>query len=315
MENTLKSHLFIELYYRLDKRFLNEHLENNTDDLLKEYGVFNNCEGITKKVYNVYQKNKGKEGTFNIIIDNDWIEEVIVNLKHLKTNTFAEYDATNSTMITNVKGDVKRMRIIININSLYTNPKREFVGIMHELQHAYEDYNRAINNKDSIADTALEHGYVKNIVGSYNNVNKNIISNLLYYIERFERNAYFAEITGELKNTDDNISSVEDAMKYVESLDVYKLYYETIPRTIDSILVITDRNKQNEVISYFEELSNLKFNSFKQLKNYLKKEKRNIINKLDILIPKIIYANKVNGKLRISSDKIADSLKKDWVIQ
>lgn len=95
--------------------------------------------------------------------------------------------------------------------------------IAHEFTHAYEDYMRLKNGKKGLFDVASENGYhnAKKFQTS-NELLSYYLSNILHYLEKFEVNAYANTIYGELKNS--NFRTVDDGLKMVENMSVYKNY-------------------------------------------------------------------------------------------
>ena len=175
---------------------------------------------------------------------------------------------------------------------------------MHELTHAYEDYNRQINNKPSMTDKALENGYyLNNSVGNYG-YDKKYISYILYYLTDFEVNAHLSQLKGELQNCDKYFVNIQQIVDFLKKTDVYK-HYSVIKSYIDFFSNISDEKSQSIVLSWVSDLSTLKFRTYKNFVNYINKKYNKIERHMNRFIPKIAYEyldygntlNNFNGKL------------------
>ena len=104
------------------------------------------------------------------------------------------------------------------------------MGIGHELTHAYNMYMYAKKNglkKDDIYKNAFETQRYKAIQNARNNGPENndrAIGNILYLLNRMERNAYIAEIRQELEDMADTIKDSDSAWKAVMATEGYKKF-------------------------------------------------------------------------------------------
>lgn len=304
MDN-LSTHIFIEFYYRNGK-FLNEHNSKLTFRKLNEsYGVFDGCYELAKEIYNNIKEMSLKSGesrVLNLHIKNcKWIEtfEIMVYYNE-NSNTGAAYN-TSSQIVKSVNNTRKYLPLKISVNLASNNI---VINLMHELTHAYEDYNRKINDKPSITDKALENGYYFNkSVGNYEN-EKKYISYILYYLNDFEINAHLSQLKGELQNCGVYFISIEQIIDFLKRTDVYKRY-DRIKEYIDFFSNISDEKSQSIVLSWVSDLSNLKFRTYRNFVNYINKKYNKIERHMNRFIPKIAYEyldygntlNNFNGKL------------------
>lgn len=304
MDN-LFTHIFIEFYYRKGK-FLNEHNSKLTFRKLNEsYGVFNGCYELAKQIYNNIKKMSLKSGESRVlnfhIKNSKWIEtfEIMVYYDE-NSNTGAAYNPS-SQIVKSVNNTRKFLPLKLSVNLAFNNI---VVNLMHELTHAYEDYNRKINNKTSITNKAFENGYyLNNSVGNYDN-EKKYISYILYYLTDFEVNAHLSQLKGELQNCDKYFVNIQQIVDFLRKTDVYERY-TMIKSYIDFFSSISDEKSQNIVLSWVSDLSNLKFRTYKNFVNYINKKYNKIERHMNRFIPKIAYEyldygntlNNFNGKL------------------
>lgn len=304
MDN-LFTHIFIEFYYRKGK-FLNEHNSKLTFRKLNEsYGVFDGCYELAKQIYDNIKNMSLKSGESRVLsfhIKNcKWIEMFeIMAYYDENSNTGAAYN-TSSQIVKSVNNTRKYLPLKLSVNLASNNI---VINLMHELTHAYEDYNRKINVKPSITDKALDNGYyLNNSVGNYDN-EKKYISYILYYLTDFEVNAHLSQLKGELQNCDKYFVNIQQIVDFLRKTDVYKRY-SLIKSYIDFFSNISDEKSQNIVLSWVSDLSNLKFRTYKNFVNYINKKYNEIERHMNRFIPKIAYEyldygntlNNFNGKL------------------
>lgn len=303
--SNLDTHIFIEFYYREGKKFLNEHNSKLSFKMLNEsYGVFDGCYEIAKQIYaHIENKTLKNDETKKVklhIENHEWIDsfEIIVYNDEL-SNVGASYDSSSQIKVYDRVQKFSPLRMSVNLS--YGNI---IVSIMHELTHAYDDYNRRIKGKPSINDRAKEIGYYSNkTVGNYDN-EKKYISFILYYLTDFEVNAHLSQLKGELQNCDRYFASIKQIVNYIKGTDVCKRY-EKIKTYIDFFSSVTNEESQRMVLSWVSELSNLKFKTYKNFVNYINDKYDKTERHMNRLIPKIAYEyleygnilNSFNGEL------------------
>lgn len=304
MDN-LFTHIFIEFYYRKGK-FLNEHNSKLTFRKLNEsYGVFDGCYELAKQIYNNIKKMSLKNGESRVlnfpIKNSKWIEtfEIMVYYDE-NSNTGAAYNPS-SQIVKSDNNTWKYLPLKLSVNLASNNI---VINLMHELTHAYEDYNRKINDKPNITNKALENGYyLNNSVGNYGN-EKKYISYILYYLTDFEVNAHLSQLKGELQNCDKYFINIQQIVDFLRKTDVYERY-SLIKSYIDFFSSISDEKSQSIVLLWVSDLSNLKFRTYKNFVNYINEKYNKIERRMNRFIPKIAYEyldygntlNNFNGKL------------------
>lgn len=303
--DSLRTHIFIEFYYGKGNKFLNEHNSKlSFKELNESFGVFDGCETLAKEIYNRLKELKLENGERRIITleleNNQWIDSIdVMTYVDEQSNTGATYNPYSELALYGNRNKFSPLELTVNLKS-----KNIVVNLMHELTHAYEDYNRRIKGKKSMIDRALESGYHLNKrVGNYDD-EKKYISYILYYLTDFEVNAQLSQLKGELQNCDKYFVNIQQIVDFLRNADICKRYNK-IKSYIDFFSRITDDKSQRIVLSWVSDLSNLKFRDYKNFVNYINKKYSKIERHMNRFIPKIAYEyldygntlNNFNGKL------------------
>ena len=278
--NYFKSHLFIEYYFKKQRLFLLEELNyfDNKNKLFENFGLFNNVDDIADIIYkNILQNN------LKINLNNSWIDNLkLINNK----NIIAAYDTKNSKII-----NTKFNPLILHINKekLLNDENSVISIIVHELQHAYEDYNRYINNKDSLMTSLIKSNYLKLTKFTDDEIKKQI-NYILYFSNKIEQNAFIAQMVKQVKDNKNNFSTIEEIYDCIKTKSVFKNYI----KVLDWIDLYINNNNiiiQDKIIDYLNDITNYKFNTYNQVIKFLNKKKEKMLNKFNKIIPKIIYNN------------------------
>lgn len=285
------THCFIEFFYRLEKGFLNEHNSKfSLRQLNEKYGVFDGCENLARRICEYIVKwnktvtvNSPKIVKFKIS-DSNWVGVVELLLYNdTNSNIAAAYVPNKSNIIDKVFNT-----LYLQINLKNFSKEKILVSLMHELTHAYEDYNRIVKGKETLSDVVLKTGYNRNLVGMYMGY-KNCLSYIFYYIHGFERNAFITDLYAELKNCHERFVKIDDIIDFLKHTDFYGNYM-VICDWIDDIAKIDNKDEQDAILKFCEnDISNMKFRSYKHFVKYLLKKKYSILKKYNTLIPKIAY--------------------------
>lgn len=294
--DSLRTHIFIEFYYRNGK-FLNEHNSKlSFRELNESYGVFNGCEILAKEIYNSLKDLKLQGGESRIVTlnlkDSKWIQAIEIMVYNDETsNVGASYVSSSKISFCGLKSSQQKFSPLkMNVNLKHENI---IISLMHELTHAYEDYNRRTNKNKSL----------NNSVGNYDD-EKKYISYILYYLTDFEVNAHLSQLKGELQNCDEYFVNIQQIVDFLRKTDVYERY-SMIKSYIDFFSNISDEKSQSIVLSWVSDLSNLKFRTYKNFVNYINEKYNKIERHMNRFIPKIAYEyldygnilNNFNGKL------------------
>ena len=279
-KNYIKSHLFIEYYFKKKRLYLLEDLNyyKNINQLLENFGIFKNADSIANIIYKNILNDK-----LEFKLNNDWL----YNIKFIYNNTIiAAYDTKNSKIINN-----KFNPLILHINKdkLLNDENSVISIIVHELQHAYEDYNRQIKNKENLMNSLLKNNYLKITKYTDDEIKKQI-NYILYFSNKIEQNAFIAQLVKQIKDEKFNFNSIEEIYNYIKTKTIFKNYIKVL-NSIDLFINCNDLDIQNNIINYLNDIISNKFNTYNQVIKFLNNKKEKMLNKFNKIIPKIIYNN------------------------
>ena len=283
--DSFPAHFFVEMYYNREKKnggFIYEEKLDHSHftQLCESYGVFNGCGEVTKKIMEIVDYML--ENSINIfqtkIKDGRFIEKVEIKLRNTSNSAFY-----TGSEIKNNKYDP--LRLIIGVA---TSRKNIISSVMHELLHAYENQQRYVNNAPSMGKAARTIGYDKNPINktvSYNDI-KQKISYILYHFTDFERNAYIAQIKGELEACDKSFWDIKDAFEYIKTTIPYR-NYQKIFSFCSELCEIENNKVQKDILDYTSELSNYNFKTYDSFRNWLIMKMKKYQKKFNNILPKI----------------------------
>lgn len=304
IEESFKQHLFIEFYYRHDKGFLVEQLSTFSTTLINErFGIPNDCEEMTREIM---KQIDDSVSTKTIELNNRWVGniKIIVNNNPHIIASFMPFQSQIYYSVIDDKFYYRYKPLVLTLN--YDNTEEElFVAIMHELTHAYEEYNRRIKSKETLIDNGTKYGYNKNKIAT-DDVNEHILSRILYYTYNVEQNAFVSSMIGELKHTNKTFISIEEVLNFIRNTNTYNKYMAVIG-WMNAFIENKDTNLQNKVLKYVKQLSNLKFNTYNQFVKYLKQKKEEITKRFNTIIPKIAYEHLNHGGLMMQDNIMTDN--------
>lgn len=181
--------------------------------------------------------------------------------------------------------------------------------LSHELLHAYEDYQRRSKGKPSLIDTGKKTPYYAAVKNLYSkNRDERIISQLLYNLTSFERNANISMLYTELNNKT-TVFTKEGILSALKDTEAYRIY-RTVSENISVIKELEDNNSPeadalkeslvnayNAIIERNEENRERlpKVKSFQRLLNVLLKQWHIFDKKWKQNINKMIYDLLVNN--------------------
>ena len=290
LEEIFRAHLFIEFYYNNNgKLFIFEQSDRqlNEEVLLENYGVFKGCKNLAYQLLDFIKSNKGKK-TANFSIKHcPWLEQIKVALNY--QNGEAAYIPEDSVF---VNDKFKTIYILFNPN--FTNTSDGLSLLMHELMHAYQDYQLRLKGL-SLENEFKKIGYDKNntdysedfaIKDKRKRELKYNLSWVLYHFNDFERSAYIAQIAGYLHNCKQRFSTINDVFNFLKNTIVYK-NYETVFEWTNELINLKDEELQEFVLDKVKELSNYQFKDYAQFVQWLKGKLNRYNNKFNTILPKI----------------------------
>lgn len=294
--NTVKellNHLLFEFSDVLpgkNRRMLTEKRGRITDiDKIVDYL----CVGIQKQALNVI-KDRGRSTLYNR-------EEYTGNIKDAGINTFFdEYyitvDIYYQKRNDEYSGGFYPGRSFTNISDPDTG---EFIGVKcspnisimvngttldeimhtirfalgHELTHAYNSYQYANKTHSTVDQTfnnfseGQRYKYIQKASRKYSG-NPKAVANLLYHLNRMERNSYIAQLYNELLDRKDEIKDVESAARVIKETESYRKF-KNVRANIEAIYspTITDDAKNN-IMLVTNEITGKNFTTYNQVKKY-----------------------------------------------
>jgi len=288
MTDYFKTHFFIEMFFgKENNRGLLLHEQtlpyNKVRLLFEEYGLFKGCDHLAQIIITQLSTIDGYVGeTFDMNIGNWFIDNVhIIIVK--EDGCF--YD---STSVINNNGCFEPLVFYVGFRALESPNLKSM--IMHELTHAYEDWNRRKNGVDSLYAIADKNGYDKNPIGLNNIYDEDIrkLSWILYHYNDFERNAYFAQINGEMSKCNIRFERISDAYNWLKQNSIAYRNYRIIFDWVSELISIRDVNRQNNILKRCKELSNFQFKTYNQLCKWLQLKTNNYQRSFNRIIPKIV---------------------------
>ena len=208
-------------------------------------GIFNCCREIVDYVISDLEKYIEEK---NVIIDsndikdlnNKYFKKLNIVFKEDKSNTIhGEYltgylDDSNDAL-ENSRWDKENnifnfINIVLyNCDILYINEVAEI--LTHELIHSWDDYILHSKSFSSLRNKTIDYDEYKksfdelkrNLYKNDNTIkNINFIDRLLYYLNKFEMNAYIGQLSTELGNN--KYDDIKDVVKAIQNNSIYKTY-------------------------------------------------------------------------------------------
>lgn len=266
---TFPAHLFIDVVYGNKKHggFIYEQTVPIKEKYIiqESFGVFSGCEDIAERVFEEcgHLQNNGSDRTIIICGDNLFIKTIFIKLVESSTGGFS----TKSK----IDRDNKYNPLIITIPNRLVGKNELKPLIMHELTHAYENYNRIKNKADDIQDVMDKIGYEKNPPQDSikYTANKRAISSFLYFMTNFEQNAYIAQICGQFEECKETFWDVNEAMMWVREHTLYR-QYNNLFNIGEALCTIKGKSLQEEILTYVNELSRREFIRYSDFVRWLK---------------------------------------------
>lgn len=265
-------------------------LESHQYELFEKYGIYDGCQELVNHIIKK-AKSKFKQGYILIKLDilgkdlnnfnNIFFEKLLLNIKISNNVSNGGYISDkNNKLNKNNKFDDIEIRYDINKNKFESDLRSL---LYHELTHIYQNYCMLLTNK-SFYDLLNNQHYDNFIKGkmSYDNI-KQILSDVLYHINKTEQNAYISELQAELENNKDIINGPQEALNIIKN----SVSYKNIMQAKEILYGLTDN-------SYSEDIQNKIYDVYRELNecdwtnNKIKKKLINQIDKYILKVEKII---------------------------
>lgn len=209
--------------------------------------------------------------------ENIFFDKIIINAS--RDNDDTAYLPAKSHYVDKTKSlDV----VYIKINTKEDNDYDKLVrALAHELTHAYENYKRLLNGKDSL-ESIVKKGtrYYNAIDISDDGSLEDTIKKIEYRLTSFEKNAYLTELRVSLEGK--KIRDYKQALSIFEKTDVWKQYMSIYS-------IINDKNVdwQDFCDTYNEEFdTNYTVSKFKK---WFTNRVNKVYNKMMKLVPKVYF--------------------------
>lgn len=282
---------------------IEESLKNSWLNIINEqYGVYNGQMQLLSDIAKDILKNRKEKQEFCFRYDklknykNIFFEELIIKIAKSDTGYLSSYSKYNEkTKLFN--------KVIIDINygdMMFSNYKSLLKILVHEITHAWQDYNMKIKGK-TLDDFILDnHPYQKNKYKITTNNIEEIAKDIIYTIESFEINGFLSELAvvleddfdeylDNIKNNNEKINKIisyKDAYDMFIKSDIYIRYKNNYDNLIN--IKYAPKQTQQIFVNYYNENkeTNLTFNKiFKILSNKFAK----IFEKINTNVPKLYY--------------------------
>ena len=278
-------------------------------ELFEKYDVYNGCKElvdyILEKVNKKYKQNyitikcDIKENEIHKF-DNVFFEELILNIKVSdNTSTGGYVIDRNKKLNKNKKFDF--ISFEFDINKLKFKDDLKSL-LYHELTHAYQEYCMLFSDKDNLYNSLKKQHYDNLLLGkqSYDNI-KQIISDVLYHINKTEQHAYISELRSELENHKEKIHGPQDALDVIKK----SIVYQNIMQANNILYGLTDNSYskeiQEKIYDVYRELNECDWTNNK-IKKKLINQIDKYISKVENIIPKMCLDFLENNMIEIKED-------------
>ena len=260
--------------------------------ILEDAGLYKNISQIIKSILNEIKKNPTSK-TYVINNFNDFFINEI-NIEFIKE----DYDDAKSTIpvFLNDKKHLDSMYIklyVVRKNLVTYSIIKEL--LIHEIQHAWEKYNRMLKNPNTRSDEIFFKSELYNKISNFKdseNVGARFVRQVLYLMTGYERNSFISQIYAEIM--DEEIDSPNELLKRLKTSNIYNkfIYFNNLVYAYyDNVL--TDELIDNIVneYNYIHKTDKNEKEVFKHLSKICDKS----INQLEKTLPKMCV-KKLNAK-------------------
>ena len=294
---------FIEIIYNYSKSLedvLSEHFKisyhmisySPNHVILEDAGLYKNISQIIKSILDEIKKNPTSK-TYVINDFNDFfIDEIKIEFIE------EDYDDAKSTIqiFLNDKKHLDSIYIklyVVRKNLVTYSIIKEL--LIHEIQHAWEKYNRMLKNPNTRSDEIFFKSELYNKISNFKdseNVGARFVRQVLYLMTGYERNYFISQIYAEIM--DEEIDNPNELLKRLKTSNIYNkfIYFNNwVYAYYDNVL--TDELIDNIVneYNYIHKTDKNEKEVFKHLSKICDKS----INQLEKILPKMCV-KKLNEK-------------------
>jgi hypothetical protein len=272
--NPIEKYLRYSLFNHFNIEFANTNMEDVDNQIYEKYGLSIDIEKLSKDIAEIF--NNLSFGINEITIDSDWINKLIINKTSIN---ICSYDCD--------KSNFENKEFYIKIGD---KMKNKLTLIIHELTHAYEDYNRYIKGYKTLKDLIDSRygNYISNIAKPFPDI-EGAISTLKYFCNDQERNAYFAQLKPTIQQILKNKKYNRKNFNYIsfvnelQNTDIWKYIFDA-----GRVLMNFDLyDNKTYLVDCYNKLCN-KHYTYNQMKKDLEKLWMKFKRKFEVLVPKIV---------------------------
>lgn len=250
--------------------------------LYENAGLYDGIEDLsrflTNKIKSHQEYNFTLEYNYNDIqlrkFNNIFFSKIIIKCERNKhNNNYGEYIPNEEIDFNQTINKFNYIRINLSL-SIKHIAQEVYRILLHELTHAWDDYN-SYKNKTTSLKTVLSNNYnnILKVLDTSKNSYDEIIGKILYFLSDIELNAFMAEIAGYLYDTLDSntIDNPHKAVEILKNSDLYK-NYKNIGSILNSISETSDYEEfKNELTNTFNDVNNTDYSTNKVLKILINK--------------------------------------------
>lgn len=290
----------VKRYINIRSIFDNLHITLNEQLLLEGSALYKGCYELAKYIDNkVFNSNENKIiiNTSELKFQNIFAKEIILNINRNSSEEYAGYIFANKL---NLKYNEDRWLVkenlfkFIEIELNFNNKTKSVIDlIIHELDHAYDDYQQYKNNG-----TTYQYKYIKSNYKLFDTHKEDdeftkLVKAINYIFIKFETHAYITQIRGEINKKFNNISEAYD---FIEKNSYTWKQLKIVKNNTEYIL--QNNNYLNKYCEVYKSITNIQKSNnkiIKELENNLNKYWKKVINHVYLLlIENSINENKIS---------------------
>lgn len=290
----------VKRYINIRSIFDNLHITLNEQLLLEGSGLYKGCYELAKYIDNkVFNSNENKIiiNTSELKFQNIFAKEIILKINRNSSEEYAGYIFANKL---NLKYNEDRWLVkenlfkFIEIELNFNNKAKSVIDlIIHELDHAYDDYQQYKNNG-----TTYQYKYIKSnykLFDTHKNDDEftKLVKAINYIFIKFETHAYITQIRGEFNKKFNNISEAYD---FIEKNSNTWKQLKIVKNNAEYIL--QNKNYLNKYCEVYKSIANTQKSNnkiIKELENNLNKYWKKVINHVYLLlVENSINENKIS---------------------
>ena len=290
----------VKRYINIRSIFNNLHITLNEQLLLEGSGLYKGCYELVKYIDNkVFNSNENKIiiNTNELKFQNIFAKEIILNINRNSSEEYAGYIFANKL---NLKYNEDRWLVkenlfkFIEIELNFNNKAKSVIDlIIHELDHAYDDYQQYKNNGTTYQYKYIKSNYKLFDTHKYDDEFTKLVKAINYIFIKFETHPYITQIRGEINKKFNNISEAYD---FIEKNSYTWTQLKIVKNNAEYIL--QNKNYLNNYCEVFKRITNTQKSNnkiIKELENNLNKYWKKVINHVYLLlIENSINENKIS---------------------